>query len=33
MEALEKRILTEGEIRPGEILKVDGFLNHRSIHS
>ena len=29
MEALEKRILTEGEIRPGGILKVDGFLNHR----
>ena len=29
MEALEKRILSEGEIRPGGILKVDGFLNHR----
>ena len=29
MEALEKRILEEGELRPGGILKVDGFLNHR----
>lgn len=29
MEALEKRILSEGELRPGGILKVDGFLNHR----
>jgi xanthine phosphoribosyltransferase len=29
MEELEKRILEEGEIRPGGILKVDGFLNHR----
>ena len=29
MEALEQRILAEGEIRPGGIMKVDGFLNHR----
>lgn len=29
MEVLENRILTEGKIRPGGILKVDGFLNHR----
>ena len=29
MEALEKRILEEGRILPGGILKVDGFLNHR----
>lgn len=29
METLEQRILKEGEIRPGGILKVDGFLNHR----
>lgn len=29
MEVLEKRILTEGEIRPGGVLKVDGFLNHQ----
>ena len=29
MEALEKRILREGKILPGGILKVDGFLNHR----
>ena len=29
MEILEKRILTDGEVRPGGILKVDGFLNHR----
>ena len=29
MEKLEQRILEEGELRPGGILKVDGFLNHR----
>ena len=29
MEVLEKRIMSEGEVRPGGILKVDGFLNHR----
>ena len=29
MELLEKRILTEGKVRPGNILKVDSFLNHQ----
>ena len=29
MELLEQRILADGEIRPGGILKIDGFLNHR----
>ena len=29
MELLEQRIRQDGEIRPGGILKVDGFLNHR----
>ena len=29
MKLLEQRILRDGEIRPGGILKVDGFLNHR----
>ena len=29
MELLEKRIRCDGRIMPGEILKVDGFLNHR----
>ena len=29
MKELEQRILTDGEVRPGGILKVDGFLNHR----
>lgn len=29
MEVLEKRIMSEGKVRPGGILKVDGFLNHR----
>ncbi len=29
MKALEEKILAEGEVRPGGILKVDGFLNHR----
>lgn len=28
MEALEKMILEYGEVRPGNVLKVDGFLNH-----
>lgn len=28
MEALEKMILEQGEVRPGNVLKVDGFLNH-----
>ncbi|MBE6870744.1 MAG: xanthine phosphoribosyltransferase [Ruminococcaceae bacterium] len=29
MELLKKRILADGEIRPGNILKVDSFLNQR----
>ena len=29
MKALEQRILTDGKVLPGGILKVDGFLNHR----
>ena len=29
MKALEEKILTEGKIFDGDILKVDGFLNHR----
>lgn len=29
MELLEKRIREEGKVLPGDILKVDGFLNHR----
>lgn len=29
MLALEERILTDGKVLPGGILKVDGFLNHR----
>ena len=29
MKALEQRILTDGRVLPGGILKVDGFLNHR----
>ena len=29
MELLEQRILRDGKVRPGGILKVDGFLNHR----
>lgn len=28
MEALEQRIIREGRILPGSIIKVDGFLNH-----
>lgn len=28
MEALEQRIIREGRILPGNIIKVDGFLNH-----
>ena len=28
MEVLEQRILTDGQVLPGGILKVDGFLNH-----
>ncbi len=29
MKLLEERIRTEGKILPGDILKIDGFLNHR----
>jgi len=29
MELLEKRILADGKVLPGGILKVDGFLNHQ----
>ncbi len=29
MQLLERRILTDGEVLPGGILKVDGFLNHQ----
>lgn len=29
MEALKKRILQDGTIKPGNILKVDSFLNHQ----
>ena len=29
MELLEQRILREGKVRPGGILKVDSFLNHQ----
>ena len=29
MQALKERILKEGKVLPGSIIKVDGFLNHR----
>ena len=29
MELLEQRILKEGRVKPGGILKVDSFLNHQ----
>ena len=29
MQLLKDRILTEGKVLPGNIIKVDGFLNHR----
>lgn len=29
MQELKERILTEGKVLPGNIIKVDGFLNHR----
>ena len=29
MELLKERIRKEGKILPGNIVKVDGFLNHR----
>ena len=29
MQELKERILKEGRVLPGDIIKVDGFLNHR----
>ena len=29
MQQLKERILREGRVLPGDIIKVDGFLNHR----
>ena len=29
MQELKERILKEGKVLPGNIIKVDGFLNHR----
>ena len=29
MELLKERILRDGAVRPGNILKVDSFLNHQ----
>lgn len=29
MEELRQRILSEGQVRPGDVLKVDSFLNHQ----
>ena len=29
MELLKQRILSDGEIMPGDVLRVDGFLNHQ----
>ncbi|MBQ8655107.1 MAG: xanthine phosphoribosyltransferase [Clostridia bacterium] len=29
MNFLEERIIRDGEVRPGQVLKVDGFLNHQ----
>ncbi len=29
MNSLQKKILTDGKVLPGNILKVDGFLNHQ----
>ena len=29
MKLLEERILQEGQVRPGHVLKVDCFLNHQ----
>ena len=29
MQELKERILREGRVLPGGIIKVDGFLNHR----
>lgn len=32
MELLKERIRREGKVLPGNIIKVDGFLNHRGGH-
>ena len=29
MNTLQKRILAEGKVLPGDIIKIDGFMNHR----
>ena len=29
MELLEQKIITDGKVRPGDVLKVDSFLNHQ----
>ena len=29
MQELKERIIKEGKVLPGNIVKVDGFLNHR----
>ena len=29
MQLLEQRILKDGQVRPGNVLKVDCFLNHQ----
>lgn len=29
MDLLKKRILAEGKVLPGDIVKIDGFMNHR----
>ena len=29
MKLLEDRILRDGQVRPGQVLKVDSFLNHQ----
>ena len=29
MKLLEERIMQEGQVRPGNVLKVDCFLNHQ----
>ena len=31
MQQLKERIVREGKVLPGNIIKVDGFLNHRWI--
>ena len=32
MQLLKDRIRSEGKVLPGNIIKVDGFLNHRVGH-